>query len=99
MNVSRRGLLTGLVGLVVAPAIVRASSLMKVKAYVDPDPLRLGSHTNTWGEKLDNAFIDWTPALDPSGERIFQGRLVLMERASIRPITGGPSKQIQWKRP
>ena len=33
MQISRRGLITGLVSFVAAPAIVRASSLMPVKAF------------------------------------------------------------------
>jgi hypothetical protein len=105
MTVSRRGLLSGLVGLVAAPAIVRASSLMPVKAYAAP----LGTpSTNTWGEKLTNnfllndttslpsEFIGWSPVFDPSGKRITQGGLVLMERPDVHPVTGQLSKQIRW---
>ncbi len=33
MNLSRRGLITGLISFVAAPAVVRASSLMPVKPY------------------------------------------------------------------
>lgn len=33
MNVSRRGLITGLTAFIAAPAIVRASSIMPVKEY------------------------------------------------------------------
>lgn len=33
---SRRGLITGLISLAAAPAIVRASSLMPIKVMVDP---------------------------------------------------------------
>lgn len=36
METSRRSLLIGLTGLICAPAIVRAASLMKVKAYEAP---------------------------------------------------------------
>jgi hypothetical protein len=36
MTLSRRSLITGLVSFVAAPAIVRASSLMPVKAYEIP---------------------------------------------------------------
>lgn len=35
MMINRRGLITGLISLVAAPAIVRASSLMPIKAYHD----------------------------------------------------------------
>lgn len=35
-NLSRRGLLGGFIGLVAAPAIVRASSLMTIKPIRDP---------------------------------------------------------------
>ena len=38
MEISRRGLITGLAGLVAAPAIVRASSLMPVKALTPGFP-------------------------------------------------------------
>lgn len=37
MLISRRGLIVGGAGLICAPAIVRASSLMPVKAWVDVD--------------------------------------------------------------
>jgi hypothetical protein len=37
MTLSRRPLITGLASLVAAPAIVRASSLMPVKAWCDAD--------------------------------------------------------------
>lgn len=33
---SRRGLITGLAALIAAPALVRASSIMPVKAWVEP---------------------------------------------------------------
>lgn len=36
---SRRGLITGLISLAAAPAIVRASSLMPVKMILPADPL------------------------------------------------------------
>ena len=36
MELTRRGLITGLVSFVAAPAIVRASSLMPVKAWAEP---------------------------------------------------------------
>jgi hypothetical protein len=35
MNTTRRGLITGLVAFVAAPAIVRATSIMPVKAWSD----------------------------------------------------------------
>ena len=38
---NRRGLITGLISLVAAPAIVRASSLMPVKVYREIDLLNL----------------------------------------------------------
>jgi hypothetical protein len=38
-SLNRRGLITGLIAFAAAPAIVRAESLMKVKAYVDPAEL------------------------------------------------------------
>jgi hypothetical protein len=36
MIIGRRSLLTGLVGLVAAPAIIRAGSLMPVKQMIEP---------------------------------------------------------------
>lgn len=36
MNLSRRSLLTGFAGLLAAPAIVRASSLMPIKVFTAP---------------------------------------------------------------
>lgn len=47
MITSRRGFLTGLVGLVAAPAIVRASSLMPVKV-VEPDWILPNYGSNLW---------------------------------------------------
>lgn len=40
--ISRRSIFGGLAGLLVAPAIVRASSLMPVKPLPSPWPLRVG---------------------------------------------------------
>lgn len=42
MEITRRSLVTGLVGLVAAPAIVRASSLMPVKVIPDPPISAIG---------------------------------------------------------
>jgi hypothetical protein len=39
MTLSRRSLITGLVSLVASPAIVRASSLMPVKAWAEAPPM------------------------------------------------------------
>lgn len=44
---SRRGLITGLVSFMAAPAIVRASSLMPVKALIEP-PIFIDEDL-TWG--------------------------------------------------
>ena len=41
MTLSRRSLITGLVSLVASPAIVRASSLMLVKAWAEDVPLAM----------------------------------------------------------
>lgn len=63
--ISRRGLITGLVSFVAAPAIVRAASLMPVKAFdVDAewemDCLRFG-----WAAiKHEGTAIRWVPASD-----------------------------------
>ena len=49
MLLSRRGLITGLVSLVAAPAIVRASSLMPVKAWA---PYDIASGGITWVDEI-----------------------------------------------
>jgi len=45
MIITRRSIVGGLIGLVAAPAIVRAASLMPVKAIVLPAPVHLYSFT------------------------------------------------------
>lgn len=47
MTISRRGLLSGLVGLIAAPAIVRVASLMPVKAWMD-DGVALNAMRHPW---------------------------------------------------
>lgn len=42
MRVTRRGLITGLVSLVAAPAIVRAGNLMPIKVWVDTKTIWVG---------------------------------------------------------
>lgn len=51
MEVSRRGLLIGGAALICAPAIVRASSLMKVRVIEPPD-----YYFTAWGDILNNKF-------------------------------------------
>lgn len=54
MSTSRRGFLTGLVGLFAAPAIVRASSLMPVK---EVKPLTLYTMVENWNAAYASEFI------------------------------------------
>ena len=50
---SRRGLLFGFAGLLAAPAIVRASSLMQVKAFIDTPKPRLVKITGVGPEVVE----------------------------------------------
>ena len=54
MTITRRGLITGLATFLAAPAIVRASSLMPVKAL--PDPMAVIGVTD-WG--MGHMAINW----------------------------------------
>lgn len=65
MQVSRRGLITGLTAFLAAPAIVRASSLMPVKAWADGVALYSVPH----------------PVCDLlAGEPLFVGDMLYMDR-------------------
>ena len=66
MTITRRGLITGLATLLAAPAIVRAGSLMPVKAWADP--LAVIGYTD-WG--LGHMAVNL-----PCGERVYAGDLV-----------------------
>jgi hypothetical protein len=72
MLISRRGLITGLASLVAAPAIVRASSLMPVKAI--PDEWVFAAHERGinglipyYTQDYIRAFEELTPALRAKG--------------------------------
>lgn len=51
--IGRRGFLTGLGALIAAPAIVRASSLMPVKALVEPKAYWGIVHPENFGDLID----------------------------------------------
>ncbi len=92
MNVSRRGLIVGLgTGLVCAPAIVRASSLMKIRPLPE---LTVKSYEH-WDISTQFLRSDgvWVPVLDIDNQTVRHGGLILMERAppTIRP-------KLEWKR-
>lgn len=70
-NLSRRSLITGLISFVAAPAIVRAASLMPVRAFEEPVLIRLGLSLTTIRElllpgliHLNGAFKDVPPQWD-----------------------------------
>lgn len=66
MNLSRRGLLTGLTAFLAAPAIVRAGSLMPVKAW--NEPMAIVGYTD-WGlGHMTGKFV--------CGEQTYAGDLV-----------------------
>lgn len=53
MTLARRSFLTGLVGLVAAPAIVRVASIMPVRAMVEPDPYVIMVHPDMWRDLVE----------------------------------------------
>jgi hypothetical protein len=74
MLLTRRGLITGLVSLVAAPAIVRASSLMPVKAWVDAQPMtsfEIFRHQQAWREAMLDAMRQMVdPPLIVDGDKV-----------------------------
>jgi hypothetical protein len=72
---SRRSFITGLAALVAAPAIVRAGSLMPVKAIQPPDPLVRGIRYQTW------PFGQYQPGND------YWSGSSWMESGELRPIS------------
>lgn len=63
MNMNRRSLITGLISLVAAPSIVRASSIMPVKQVILPVVTRIVVPT-------DYVIVAITTMLDPGIERV-----------------------------
>ena len=68
--IGRRGFITGLIAFVAAPAIVRAGSLMPVKAW---DPLGPGDRAPYWASPADLF------KLATNGERAFIPRWIAEE--------------------
>lgn len=62
MTLSRRSIITGLISLVAAPAIVRAGSLMPVKA-IQPELIRL-SDDRLMSDIVGPANVYWATASD-----------------------------------
>ena len=63
-QLSRRSLITGLISLVAAPAIVRAGSLMPVKQMIEPvrfavGPVYVGERW-FWVKCLEPTIIQWS---------------------------------------
>jgi hypothetical protein len=56
--INRRGLITGLISLVAAPAIVRAGSLMPVKVMIEPRFLS-GTEINALYQAEKYEFLDY----------------------------------------
>lgn len=82
---SRRGFITGLVSLLAAPAVVRASSLMPVsgaKLIIPPDYAELARITR-------EAFL---PNVVTSPRRVF------VSRETVDLYQGGPSLAFIWNR-
>ena len=79
---SRRGLITGLVGLVAAPAIVRVESLMKVKALPFDARENLYDVVNQMREELFNAYFvtSWDNYGQQMVERVEFDRLWTSDR-------------------
>lgn len=71
---TRRGLLVGLTGLVCAPAIVRVSSLMPVKAWVEtPMPLTLLDYARMLpSPTMEEVAASLVSYRDPAGSLVWQ---------------------------
>ena len=89
---SRRSLIIGIgASLIAAPAIVRASSLMRVRVLKPPFetafPL-LVSHSSK----------DWEPVLNVDGRYILQNGFIMMERRLTADSTGSvfPAGTVAW---
>lgn len=81
--IHRRQLLTGLIGLIAAPAIVRATSLMPIKSWID-DGIALNSMSHPPGPD----FVEFTiRGLDAFGKKTIERLWVALEEVEDhRPI-------------
>ena len=88
MIITRRGLITGLATFLAAPAIVRAGSLMPVKAWAD---------TQDHGAVIVSYPLSTDPdgwLMLPAGERIYTGDLVTIQGGKVyralqrKPLNG-----------
>ena len=65
IEIGRRGFITGLISFVAAPAIVRYSNIMPVKAMSVPVPVLLGGgwmgyqDVGNWFSGENSGFFDW----------------------------------------
>lgn len=92
----RRGLLTGLAGLVVAPAIVRAEAIMPVKALPKPVTGFMASAfgTETIVKETPDGLFRWVTTRTWSPDRMFYdksmfdraGKLIVTLERDVMPL-------------
>lgn len=85
IKTSRRSLLTGLISLVAAPAIVRATSLMPVKALPVEPVFEFSGYAGgfTISPALDPAMAALLKARMEEAERVIRVMLELMQNESL----------------
>jgi hypothetical protein len=90
LDISRRGLITGLVALVAAPAIVRVSSIMPVKAMIEP---AFDASDITWtacgGDQNSISYMMWYDEKGNGGAVVFE-RDIDLARAVDRGLSFTP---------
>lgn len=107
IETSRRSLIIGLSTLIAAPAIVRASSLMKVKPLLPPGWVVCGHWViSDVSLPFETAFPrvprkdagDWKPILNVDGRIITQDGFVYVERILTSDSTGSafPAGTVGW---
>jgi hypothetical protein len=94
MTLSRRSLTTGLISLVAAPAIVRASNIMAVKAML-PDPTvapLFYQHRMWWVNEPQT--IEWSSPLPPEMEALLKKRVDAAYGMLHRSVIANMEKQL-----
>jgi hypothetical protein len=81
---TRRSFLSALASLVTAPALVRADSIMPVKAWVEPEPETWGTQLEVCGQESDrNWTLSW---LEREADGIWKRHMRVIERAPITQL-------------
>ncbi len=70
MSINRRLFVTSALALIAAPAIVRASSLMPVKAILASEPVLTGGGDNIWGWWIQNQSFEPLCATFQDGQKV-----------------------------